>query len=349
MGILHPQECYFLEKFISAEHYGETRDAIIAYIDAHEEALARYKREMPINTRKLPQWQQADIVWESRVMPNIRPMKERYMKAYILRTHNDIKAFDIGHAMSNISKGIVEFWNGWMTEEEILVISQLETIASKLDHRLSDSLRGAWDEGDLTYINSMYDKSDLPKTIPRYKLDQSVRIELGDIPSQTGFYLPDIDCAPARFIAEDYGKPASARQGTRRSDWVDSETGEKEYCWLESQWAKTGWTLIRRIEGEFIDVPPEGFFPKGLPEELYNWPEKEKLLRQAEPTRITAYSGETSPHSGRWGTFIDGSLRYAHVRQEQVLPEYEDKEGKLHRTLWSLLERDDKGSVFINS
>ncbi|MGP6446075.1 type VI secretion protein ImpA, partial [Rahnella aceris] len=98
MGILHPQECYFLEKFISAEHFAETRDAIIAYIDAHEEALARYKREMPLNTRKLPQWQQADMVWENRVMPNIRPMKERYMKAYILRTHNDIKAFDIGHA-----------------------------------------------------------------------------------------------------------------------------------------------------------------------------------------------------------------------------------------------------------
>ncbi|AEX52608.1 ImpA family protein [Rahnella aquatilis CIP 78.65 = ATCC 33071] len=69
----------------------------------------------------------------------------------------------------------------------------------------------------------------------------------------------------------------------------------------------------------------------------------------AEPARITAYSGETSPHTGRWGTFIDGSLRYVHVKHRQTLPEYEDKEGKLHRTLWSLLERDDKGSVFINS
>ena len=65
----------------------------------------------------------------------------------------------------------------------------------------------------------------------------------------------------------------------------------------------------------------------------------------AEPTRITAYSGETSPHTGRWGTFIDGSLRYVHVKQGQTLPEYEDKKGKFHRALWSLLERDDKGSV----
>ncbi|MCL9643701.1 DUF3396 domain-containing protein [Rahnella bonaserana] len=65
----------------------------------------------------------------------------------------------------------------------------------------------------------------------------------------------------------------------------------------------------------------------------------------AEPARITAYSGETSPHTGRWGTFIDGSLRYVHVKHGQTLPEYEDKKGKFHRALWSLLERDDKGSV----
>ncbi|MGV0087132.1 type VI secretion protein ImpA (plasmid) [Rahnella aceris] len=351
MGILHPQECYFLEKFISAEHFAETRDAIIAYIDAHEEALARYKREMPLNTRKLPQWQQADMVWENRVMPNIRPMKERYMKAYILRTHNDIKAFDIGHAMSNISKGIVEFWNGWMTEYEINKISALESVAKKLDRRLSMTLRGSWDDGDLTYTGcgSLYSNIELPAKIPCYKLDPSVRIEIGQNPEQTGFYLPDIKFAPARFIPEDFGQPVPASQGIRRSNWSDPDTGEKDYSWEETEWTETGWTLIRRVEGEFIDVPPEGFFPKGLPEELYNWPEKEKLLRQAEPTRITAYSGETSPHSGRWGTFIDGSLRYAHVKQGQALPEYEDKESKLHRTLWSLLERDDKGSVFINS
>ncbi|KFD05910.1 ImpA family protein [Rahnella aquatilis CIP 78.65 = ATCC 33071] len=46
------------------------------------------------------------------------------------------------------------------------------------------------------------------------------------------------------------------------------------FHWKESQWTKTGWTLIRRVEGEFINVPQGGFFPKGSPEELYNWQEK---------------------------------------------------------------------------
>ncbi|MBU9855714.1 type VI secretion protein ImpA [Rahnella bonaserana] len=278
MGILHPQECYFLEKFISAEHYAETRDAIIAYIDAHEEALARYKREMPINTRKLPQWQQADMVWESRVMPNIRPMKERYMKAYILRTHNDIKAFDIGHAMSNINKGIVEFWDGWMTDQERDKIRHHEYQASELDKNLSITIWGEWEEGRLTYSdNCVRPYIKIPKKIPLYILDSSVRIKKGDVPIQTGIYLPDVDFSAARFLPADYGESPDARQGIQRNEWFDAETCKHRFSWKESKWAKTGWTLIRRVEGEFIDVPPEGFFPKGLPEELYNWPEKETL------------------------------------------------------------------------
>lgn len=142
MAVLHPQECYLLEKFISPEHYAATRDAIIAYIDAHEAAFARYLREMPLNSRKLPLWQQADMVWGNRVMPNIRPARERYIQAYILRTHNDIKAFNIGHAMSNISKGITEYWDGWMTEEEGQLIADRRYPASQLDNKLSITLTG---------------------------------------------------------------------------------------------------------------------------------------------------------------------------------------------------------------
>lgn len=119
MAVLHPQECYLLEKFISPEHYAATRDAIIAYIDAHEAAFSRYLREMPLNSRKLPLWQQVDIVWGNRVMPNIRPVKEQYVKGYIARINNDITAFHVGGAMSSITKGITDCWNGWMTEGEI--------------------------------------------------------------------------------------------------------------------------------------------------------------------------------------------------------------------------------------
>lgn len=346
MAVLHPQECYLLEKFISPEHYAATRDAIIAYTDAHEAAFARYLREMPLNNRMLPLWQQADRVWGNRVMPNIRSARERYTEAFILRTHDNIQAFNIGHTMSDIHKGITECWDGWMTEEEIQKVSELDGIAAELDRRLSVTLDATWHEGNLTYDgNGVYTSDNIPSRIPRYELDPTVRIESGDNPVQTGIYLPDIDFAPARFIPADFGEPPEARQGILRSDYV-SRDGKRSYSWKASEWAKTGWTLIRRVEGEFIDVPPEGFFPEGKPEELYNWPLREKKLLQEEQQRITCWSGDITPFDGRWATVVNGTTQYTQTRAGEIMPDFEDNHGQKHQARWSLLERDDGGSVF---
>jgi type VI secretion system protein VasJ len=348
MAVLHPQECYLLEKFISPEHYAETRDAIIAYIDAHETAFARYLQEMPLNSRKLPLWQQADMVWGNRVLPNIRSARERYIQAYILRTHNDIQAFNIGHTMSDIGKGITECWDGWMTEEEGQLIADRRYPASQLDNKLSITLTGGWLEGDLTYdSDDLLTFFPLPARISRYELDHSVRIEQDETPLQTGIYLPDIDFAPARFIPADYGQAASARRGIKRSDWVNPETGEKDYSWDEAERFKTGWTLIRRVEGEFIDVPREGFFPEGKPEELYNWPQREQELQQEKMVRITRWTDEIAPYGGQWASIVNGTTDYIQTREGQKMPPFEDKYGKQHRVRWTLLKRDDKGSVFI--
>lgn len=349
MAILHPLECYLLEKFISPEHYAATRDAIIAYIDAHEAAFARYLKEIPFNNRKLPLWQQADMVWGNRVLPNIRPAKERYIQAHILRTHNDIKAFRIGHTMSNIGKGITECWDGWMTEHERETISDLQMIASDLDSQLTATIVGRWQEGDLTYRGNprIYTDKDIPRKIPRYELDHSVRIEADGVPEISGIYLPDIDFAPARFIPADYGEPVSARYGVKRSDWINPQTGEKDYSWEESKRVQTGWTLIRRVEGEFIDVPREGFFPKGTPDELYNWPQREQELLKNNEVRITNWTGESAPFAGRWASTVGGTTQYTQTQAGQKMPEFEDKYGKKYRACWSLLERDDGGSVYI--
>lgn len=348
MAILHPQECYLLEKFISPGHYEATRDAIIAFIDAHEAALARYLRELPLNNRKLPLWQQADVVWENRVMPNIRDLREHFITRTIQRINNDLQAFSMGSAMGYINKGISEFWDGWMTEEEIQRISDLQDVATRLDKRLSTTLDATWTEGSLTYRGrpGIYTDADIPSKIPRYELDPSVRIELGEIPAQTGIYLPDVDFAPARFIPADYGEPPSAIQGIKRSDHVRAN-GEPSYSWKESEWAKTGWTLIRRVEGEFINVPREGFFPKGIPDELYNWPQREQELLKSNEVRITSWTGESAPFAGRWASTVGGTTQYVQIRENQLMPEFEDKYGQKHRACWSLLEREDGGSVYM--
>ncbi|HAV1831411.1 TPA: type VI secretion protein ImpA [Enterobacter hormaechei subsp. steigerwaltii] len=348
MAILHPQECYLLEKFISPEHYAATRDAIIAFVDAHEAALTRYQREIPLNSRNLPLWQQADMVWENRVMPNLRTVKEQYINGFIYRTHNDIKAFYIGDAMRGIIKGIVEFWNGWMTDEERQLIGRTSAIASRLDQQLSSTISGTWREGSLTYRGrpGIYSDDDIPSRIPRYELDSSVRIEADEIPVQTGIYLPDVEFASARFIPADYGEPVAAYQGKIRSDFI-SKQGVRDYSWEESEWVDTGWTLIRRIEGEFIDVPREGFFPNGTPDELYNWPQREQELLKNNEVRITNWTGESAPFAGRWASTVGGTTQYTQTQAGQKMPEFEDKYGKKYRACWSLLERDDGGSVYI--
>lgn len=278
MAVLHPLECYLLERFSSPEHFAATRDAIIEWIDAHEAAYARLHSQLDSRQRNKPQWQQGDLVWGNRVLPNIRGSRDLYIKAYIQRVNDDPSAFNAGYAMRSHRRGIVEFWDGWMTEEEKQKISNAENLASRLDQQLGATNRGTWDEGHLTYDGqgSVYQIAELPRRIPRYVMDPSIRIEIDERATQIGIYLPDIEFSAARLLYPNkYESGVKAYQGVRRSDYVSERTGERAYDWKESQLAETGWTLIRRVEGEFIDVPEQGFFPKGEPEELYTWPERE--------------------------------------------------------------------------
>ncbi|WP_368545050.1 type VI secretion protein ImpA [Enterobacter soli] len=350
MATLHPLECYLLEQFSSIEHFAATRDAIIEFIDAHEAAYARYLQELPVRGRNDPLWKQGDVVWGNRVLPNIRPGKDRYINAYILRTHDDAEAFNIGHAMKNYRKGISEFWNGWMTDQEQARIARAESKADELDQLLSMTISGTWQEGNLTYLgpNSFYQLETLPRRIPRYVLDKKVRVEKDELPTITGIYLPDVAHAPAQLLypGVNFGKPPICRQGVKRKEWVDPDTGMPIYSWQESRWAETGWTLIRRVEDEYINVPGEGFFPNGTPEELYNWPEREKAFVTREGEYFSAWSGERSPHSGEWSVFTGNEMKYVSVGEGQMLPYLTGVEGTTQRVRWTLIKRDDNGSVF---
>uniref|UniRef100_UPI001F231E4E type VI secretion protein ImpA n=1 Tax=Enterobacter cancerogenus TaxID=69218 RepID=UPI001F231E4E len=338
------------EKFSSPEHFAATRDAIIAFIDAHEAACERLQKELPVRIRSEPFWKQGDVVWGSRVLPNIRGGRERYIQAYILRTHNDPEAFyKVGHTMSNYSKGISEFWDGWMTEEEKKRIWKADILATELDKKLTMAVSGKWQEGDLTYFqDELYQLKELPKRIPRYELDNRVRVEKGEKPVETGIYLPDVESASAQLLYPNRHttRPPVSRQGVKRSELVDKYTGKRDYNWQESRWAETGWTLIRRVEGEYLDVPPEGFFPNCTPDELYNWPEREKDFITREGEYISAWSGELSPHSGDWSMFTGSEMKYASVGQGQALPYLTGAKGSPQRVCWTLIKRDDNGSVF---
>lgn len=343
MAVLHPLECYLLETFSSAEHFAATRDAIIEWIDAHEAAYVRLQSNLDPRQRNKPQWQQADVVWGSRVLPNIRPDRDFYIKAYIQRTHNDPLAFNAGRAMRSNIRGMSDCWSDWMTEEEERIVSLTMRKATKLDDRLGNTAKGSWEEGDLTYNGQdrVYRVAELPQRIPRYVLDPSVRIEKHERPKQIGIYLPDVDFAPARFLypSEWVEGGEQVRCGVTRSTWVNPNTGERDYDWKQDERIETGWTLIRRVEGEFIDVPERGFFPKGEPDELYNWPEREAQFINRDGPLITALSGEPATHTGKWSIFGRQGFEYLDLQKGQRLP-YKDEQP----VKWTLISRPDGGS-----
>jgi len=197
-----------------------------------------------------------------------------------------------------------------------------------LDFRLATTAEG-WREGSLTYLgqDDIYFCSELPARIPRYELDRSVRVEIGERAKEVGIYLPDVEHAAARLLFPSifFTGGVDAYQGLSRREY-DSSTEKPNYSWGDERWTETGWTLIRRVENEFIEVPPGGFFPKGHPDELYTWPERESRYIQREKPHITRMSGEPSPHFGLWSLYtLSHPEGHCSLKKGERLPAWEGK------------------------
>ncbi|MBS0971402.1 hypothetical protein JK232_21185 [Nissabacter archeti] len=93
---------------------------------------------------------------------------------------------------------------------------------------------------------------------------------------------------------------------------------------------------------------PEGFFPNGTPDELYNWPTREKAYISHDKHYITAWSGEPAPHAGDWSAFTQQGMQNAALRQGQPLPYLPTSSPSPERAQWTLIKREDGGSVFIS-
>jgi hypothetical protein len=75
--------------------------------------------------------------------------------------------------------------------------------------------------------------------------------------------------------------------------------------------------------------------------------DKAEIGKSYDPVRITRWTDETAPYAGQWAAIVNGTTEYIQIREGQKMPAFEDKYGKKHRARWSLLKRDDKGSVFV--
>ncbi|MFJ5982180.1 Imm72 family immunity protein [Enterobacter cancerogenus] len=83
--------------------------------------------------------------------------------------------------------------------------------------------------------------------------------------------------------------------------------------------------------------------------------ESEYFLDDAPGKRITCPSGVPCPHSGHWATMAGGHQQFIDVQAGQLMPEATKYQSNMYAdeihlsAIWSLLHRDDEGSVYIKS
>ena len=258
MAQLHPQEIFLLEYFSSVEYLRKVRDAWKAFVEHNERCLDEFMHHLPTDLRRRHVSRQGDIVWNSVVMPNFRATLAALEQGCIELANGDPSGYWKGGGVSSDFKGQLEYDREWMSEEDQGIYSTLISAALKLDNNFGYTIMGTWDEGNLTYgyAPEAFGPLDLPARIPRYQLDESVQMNTGEEIPMTGIYLPEARNAAARFI---YIIPSQVEDAPEVTVWTEKD----EYGDLAAdEWQSTRWTLVRRVEGEFIDVPPEGFFPE---------------------------------------------------------------------------------------
>ncbi|WP_374423176.1 hypothetical protein [Chromobacterium sp.] len=271
MPPLQPQEVYLLEYLVSFEHFCNARDAMREAVRFGEQCLDEFMQNLPADLRRRHTSEQPDVVWGGLVLPNLRSSLDGLIEGCILRSHGDPQAFRglVGTHGRSINKNISEFDASWMPEPLGTMFWDALFKAIALDKVIGATIGGEWQEGSLSRHCDFSDPSGvlggtnirLPKQIPVYELDHSVVIGPGDQVKECGVYLPDSENTAAQFLHPGRWWPEepgiSVRQGLSKDEegWWDDE--QDVY--------PSRWTLVRRIPKQFLEVPPEGFYPKNQP------------------------------------------------------------------------------------
>ncbi|MDN0073910.1 hypothetical protein QU481_03260 [Crenobacter sp. SG2303] len=319
MAQLHPQEIYLLEYFTSLEHFCNVRDAMREAVRLGEQCLDEFMHHLPADLRRRHTSEQPDVVWGGLVLPNLRSSLDGLIEGCILRSHNDPQAYRglVGTYGGNINKNIGEFDASWMPEPLGTAFWDALDKAIALDKIVGYTIGGSWQAGDLTWSCNFDDPNDvlggtdvrLPTRIPAYELDHSVVITPGDQVKECGVYLPDAENTAAQFLHP--GRWWQEEPGI----WVRQGLVKDEYGW----WAEaqdvypSRWTLVRRVPGQFIEVPQEGFYPK-------------QILASSRTE-----AGQPCPQAGWWWSPAKEGSRRA-FQAGEVMPDF--PESSYGSTIW---------------
>lgn len=218
---LIPQEIYLLERYTSKAYFSDMRDDWERMVQHAERCLDAFTHKLPHDYRSRPLFDQPDIVWGERILPNFRATLDALNRAYISLTHGDMQALGAAGRIGSDFAGFTRDYSAdWMDEPQIT--SQADGGSDQFWHWLTNALcrasnieytvRAHW---IMTALSSRYDDDgrgalDPPDAWPRYALDPIVRATTGKPVATTGIYLPLIaDSCPAFMLEGEPAPPAS--------------------------------------------------------------------------------------------------------------------------------------------
>ena len=305
MAELQPQEIFLLERYSSLEYLMQVREAWKVFVQFTEQCLEKHMQHLPPNQRRKPLPDQADIVWSGTVLPNFRAILDGLNRSVIMRSHDDPDVFiGLCGGVMSANKGESEFSHDWMNEVEQEQYYELLSQALMLAQMAKATAARTWSEGTLTrlYTEEFFGPLALPVRIPAYELDKNIMVGPHDPVTTTGIYLPDLPSTSAQLLHPRSSRDRAGPEGVLRA-W-QGKTKDEDGYWEENEWVPATWTLVRRIEGQFIEVPPQGFYPA-----------------ETQPTATRADANQPCPQSGYWYTPAKAHSR-AYFNKADLMPDY---------------------------
>lgn len=233
---LIPQEVYLLERYCSLDYYTEMLNAWAKMLAVAEEALRQFMLNLPVDYRSRPLYEQYDITWGDRVLPNFRSTLASLDCGYLMLKQGDLSALGFGgNVKSAINGQTSDYPTDWMPEDLETQFWDWQIIAGHIGWNLSITEMAQWNMTDLTTgYSTTRGPLNPPTSWPRYRLNPKVTITTGQPVVQSGIYLPACDDSCAAVLIKDY-------------ECFEATVGYDPKTMQNTSMAATTWTLVERI------------------------------------------------------------------------------------------------------
>jgi hypothetical protein len=293
---LIPQEIYLLERYTSLAYFEVVRDAWELVVKAAEDALAAFMLNLPPDYRSRPLYDQPDRIWGEHILPRMRNTLTALHTGCIRLSRGDwevLGGISVGDCQRAINS---DYSTEWMPEP-YQSIYDLQNRLTDGEYNITITAESRWNVGSLSTRYTEESRGPLlaPPSWPIYRLNPVVQVRTGEMISQSGIYLPDVDDSAPQALIKGY-KTKRAYVG------YDPKTGQN------ISRADATWTLIERIADTGGGSHAEDL----------------RAREEARRLRERCEDGDPCPQEGYWYTHaLPAGAPARYFKQGQIMPKLE--------------------------